>query len=93
MLFVRADNTLQFINGSYALVVPIKSSASQVSITIQISLINPTPNVYVFNGSFFSDGILFASTNSPSVTIFSNAYTQGIISQANLLNLPRGAGT
>jgi len=89
---VSPNCTLQFVNGSFALVIPIKSSANQVSLTVQTLLVNPTPSTYNFSASFFSDGNFFSTTNNYTATIFNNTYTTGISSLAGLLNMPRGAG-
>lgn len=90
---VSPNCSLQYINGSYALVVPIKSSSNQVSLTLQTDFINPTAGIYSFSGKFFSDGMLVSTTNNYSRTIFNNTYSTGLINQVSLNNVPRGAGT
>lgn len=90
---ISPNCTLQTVNGSLALVVPIKSSASQVSLTLQTNFINPTPGTYNFSARFFSDGIQFSNTNIYNKTIYNNTYSTGMINQVSLINLPRGAGT
>ena len=90
---VSPNCTLQFINGSYALVLPVKSSANQLSVTVQTQFVNPTPGTYAFSAKFFSDGILFSTTNNYTTAIFNNTFTTGIASLAGLWNVPRGAGT
>lgn len=75
------------------MVVPIKSSSNQVSLTLQTNLINPTPGTYSFSARFFSDSILFSTTNSYNKTIYNNTYSSGMLSQVSLMNVPRGAGT
>lgn len=90
---VSPNCSLQFINGSYALVVPIRSAANQLSLTVQTQLVNPTPGTYTFSGQFFSDGMLFSTTNNYTAAIFNNTYKTGVPTLAALWNEPRGAGT
>lgn len=90
---VSPSCTLVYVNGTYALRVPIRSAANQISLTVQTMFVNPIAGVYSFSCKFFSDNILFSTTDTYNLSIFKDAYTVGNGSQVALLNLPRSAGT
>lgn len=90
---VSPNCTLLFINGTYALRVPIRSAANQISLTVQTMFVNPVAGVYGFSCKFFSDDILFSTTDTYNLSIYNNSYTVSNGSQVALLNLPRSAGS
>jgi len=76
------------LNGILTLYTNIDAS-SQSSLSLIINLVNPINNTYSASAYVTSKGTQYASSTSTSLTILSNSYALGKVSNVELLNTPK----